>query len=206
MVDDDLLVRSYRVHPSLRAVGPAYQEVGNRCASQAEMYFEWVMRVEVVMPAHFAHLSALFGRDRNPCPDAQMVPSGAPSLNREIVIIVLRLVPIENQAEGADVRNHDVDIAVALGIEASNAPALPRVFKAQFLGTFSKDAETAVVEEANRFKPIILVPKRQPTSDMENVEIGVVIEIGRTAPPAQPPSSTFAAAVKSSNTPDPSLR
>ena len=128
------------VLPALFSVGPDHADVDGRRVAQAEVRFERVVRGVVVGSAHRADLCPS-GR---PCfdqgADAGGVRSQRRDLDRQVVVVVVGIVSVVDDVVRAGIGDDDIDVAVALGVEAGDAPALPGIVEAEIRRAFLERA------------------------------------------------------------------
>ena len=96
----------------------------------------------------------------------------------------LGIVAVVDQVIGTVVHDHDVDVAVAFGVEAGDSATLALVDETDLFGALVEDAVAPGVEEPDLVDGEVLVEFVVPAVDMEDVEMAVVVEVREATAPA----------------------
>ena len=151
------------------------------------MRFEWIVRGVVVGSAHGTDLCPVGHPGFDQGAHAGRVRSQRRDLDREVVVVVLGVVAVVDDVVRAGIGEDDIDIAVAFRIEARDAPALPTVFEPEIGRPLFEGSVPLGIEEAHRDVAKIRSRVLAPAIYLEDVEIAVVVEVGRTGSP--PPAA-----------------
>ena len=153
------------------------------------MHFKRTVGDVVVLGSQHAYLGDIVCSHIDMCTHRVAIGPGPDQPYAEVMVIVHRGVPVENDIIRSVVVDGDIDVAVAVCIEARYAPALSVVDEPDFLGAFIEDdaAGLGVVEKSDRVAAGVLFQKSPGAVDVDDVDPAVVVDVRRTGPPAPAP-------------------
>ena len=136
---------------------------------------------------HLANLCPKGGGNRDKCTDAESVRAAILESNAEIVIRIAAVVAVVNEMVLIVVRQNDVDVAIAISVEASHTASQFHVGQPSGSGCLHKRAVTLRMEKANLIDRVVVQSSSfttLPAVDVKNVEVAIVVEVGKTTAPA----------------------
>ena len=155
---------------------------------QPEVDLEGTMGNVVAAPAEVANLGTVGGGDGNPRAQPEVIRGGPFEPDREVVVVVRRLVPVQHDIGRGVVRDQDIDVAVAVEIEARDPASLGVVGETDLAGDLPKHhVGPGVVEEPEGATPVVLAIDQVPAVDVQYVQIAVILEVRSAGSP--PPSA-----------------
>ena len=121
--------------------------------------------------------------------DAEFVAARGVEPDREIVIARDRIVAEKDHVVGGRVGDHDVDVAVAVGVETGDAAPLAPVIDARLFGALLEaDAGLShIAKQPDLIVAEVLVDIRPPAVDVGQIDAAVVVEISRAGTPSPRP-------------------